>query len=153
MRRVACPLLPAIQRSLLRRTRRGLGQGLEPRQPEGGSRGGTARRACKPPGKGWRARRLTDPASPAARKASQHGRHGKCYEKRRKSGDDRPDGEGEERRVLARRSGKQPTNVGCEREAEGPESDRPGRMQRRRTRRTSTSIVLDPVVRRAIGRA
>jgi len=70
----------------------------------------------------------------AARKASQHGRNGKCYRKCRQSRDDRPDGECEERRGLAGCSGKQPMNVRREGEAEGPQGDRPGRMQRARAR-------------------
>src|SRR5437879_2997015 len=87
------------------------------------------------------------------RNVSQHGRYGKCCKKRRKSSDDWPDGEREERRALAVRFSKEPMNVCCECEAEGPQSDRPGCMQRRRTRRTAQSIVLVPDVRRGHGGA
>ena len=42
----------------------------------------------------------------------------------------------------------EPMNVCGEREAEGAQRDRPGRMQRRRTRRTAQAILLVPNVRR-----
>src|SRR5438034_11331485 len=56
-------------------------------------------------------------------------------------------------RVLAGCSGKEPMNVRREREAEGPQRDRSGRMQRRRTRGTAQSIVLVPNVRYGHGGA
>ncbi len=89
----------------------------------------------------------------ASRKASQHGRYGKCCKKRRNSGDDRPGDKCDERRVLAVCCGEQSMNVRGEREAESPERDRPGRMQRRGTGRTAQSIVLVPNLRRGHGGA
>src|SRR2546426_12832056 len=87
------------------------------------------------------------------RNVSQHGRYGKCCKKRRKSSDDWPDGEREERRGVAVRSSNEPMNVCCEGEGEGPHSDRPRCMQRRRTKRNAPSIVLVPNVARGCGGA
>src|SRR6266702_1482390 len=78
------------------------------------------------------------------RKASQHGRDGECHQKRWNGRDDRPDGQCEERRPLTVCFGEHPMDVRGKREAEGSQRNRPGRMNRRRTRQTAQSIVFVP---------